>query len=86
MAVEFQLPELGENIETVDVSSVLVAVGDVVRADDPVIEVLTARTAHGVPGSRGATARSSPLRSSRLGYCRRSLRRRSARMASSLLG
>ena len=46
---ELTLPELGENIETVDVSSVLVAVGDVVRADDPVIEVETEKASLEVP-------------------------------------
>ena len=33
------LPELGENIEVADVSAVLVAVGDVIQRDQPVIEV-----------------------------------------------
>ena len=46
---ELTLPELGENIETADVSAVLVAVGDVVRADDPVIEVETEKASLEVP-------------------------------------
>jgi pyruvate dehydrogenase E2 component (dihydrolipoamide acetyltransferase) len=46
---ELTLPELGENIETVDVSSVLVAVGDRVRVEDPVIEVETEKASLEVP-------------------------------------
>ena len=38
---ELKLPELGENIDAVEVSTVLVAVGDVVKRDQPVIEVET---------------------------------------------
>ena len=38
---ELKLPELGEGIETVDVSAVLVGEGDFIRRDQPVIEVPT---------------------------------------------
>lgn len=47
-----RLPELGENIEIVDVSAVLVSVGDVVQADQPVIEVETEKASLEVPASQ----------------------------------
>jgi len=46
---ELKLPELGENIETVDVSAVLVSVGDLIRRDQPVIEVETEKASLEVP-------------------------------------
>jgi pyruvate dehydrogenase E2 component (dihydrolipoamide acetyltransferase) len=46
---ELRLPELGENIESADVSAVLVAVGDLVRRDQPVIEVETEKASLEVP-------------------------------------
>jgi pyruvate dehydrogenase E2 component (dihydrolipoamide acetyltransferase) len=46
---ELKLPELGENIEQVDVSAVLVSVGDFVRRDQPVIEVETEKASLEVP-------------------------------------
>ncbi len=46
---ELKLPELGENIDTVEVSGVLVAVGDEVRRDQPVIEVETEKASLEVP-------------------------------------
>ena len=48
---ELKLPELGENIETVDVSAILVAVGDQVRLDQPVIEVETEKASLEVPST-----------------------------------
>ena len=38
---ELRLPELGENIETAEVTAVLVTVGDLIARDQPVIEVET---------------------------------------------
>ena len=49
------LPELGENIETVTVSSVLVAEGDVVRKDQPVVEVETEKASLEVPATAAGT-------------------------------
>ena len=46
---ELKLPELGEGIDKVDVSAVLVAVGDLVRRDQPVIEVETEKASLEVP-------------------------------------
>jgi pyruvate dehydrogenase E2 component (dihydrolipoamide acetyltransferase) len=55
MPKEFTLPELGENIETVEVSSVLVAEGDRIRKDQPVVEVETEKASLEVPAPYDAT-------------------------------
>ena len=47
--VEFKLPELGENIETADVTKVLVEVGDTVEVDQSVIEIETDKATVEVP-------------------------------------
>ena len=39
--MDFKLPNLGENIESGDIVNVLVKEGDVIRANQPVIEVET---------------------------------------------
>lgn len=49
MAVEFKLPELGENIDSAEVVRVLVSVGDIVKKEQPVIEVETDKAAVEVP-------------------------------------
>lgn len=49
--VEVKLPELGEGIETVEVSAVLVAVGDEVERDQPLIEVETEKASLEVPST-----------------------------------
>ena len=49
MTNEVVLPELGENIETAEVSAVLVSVGDTIRRDQPVIEVETEKANLEVP-------------------------------------
>ena len=49
MAIDFALPELGENIETGDVVRVLVAVGDTIAADQPVVELETDKATIEVP-------------------------------------
>ena len=41
MAIELKLPELGENVETADVVGILVAKGDAVTIDQPVLELET---------------------------------------------
>ena len=38
MAIEFKLPELGEGIDEADVLKVLVAPGDVIEVDQPLLE------------------------------------------------
>lgn len=49
MAIEFKLPELGEGVESGDVLKVLVAAGDQVRADQPVLELETDKATVEVP-------------------------------------
>ena len=51
MAVEFTLPELGENVEKGDVIRVLVSPGDVVKADQAVLELETDKATIEVPTS-----------------------------------
>ncbi len=57
MATEFKLPELGENIESGKVTSVMVAVGDAIEKDQPVIEVETDKAALEVPSSVSGTVK-----------------------------
>jgi pyruvate dehydrogenase E2 component (dihydrolipoamide acetyltransferase) len=51
MATELKLPELAENVETVTVSRVLVAVGDRIEVDQSILEVETDKAAAEVPAS-----------------------------------
>jgi pyruvate dehydrogenase E2 component (dihydrolipoyllysine-residue acetyltransferase) len=51
MSVEFKLPELGENVEKGDVVRVLVAPGDVIKADQSVLELETDKATIEVPSS-----------------------------------
>lgn len=49
MSAEFRLPDLGENIESGDVVSLLVAEGDEVQADQPVLELETDKAVIEIP-------------------------------------
>mgnify|MGYP001102794053 CR=1 FL=1 len=51
MSVEFKLPVLGENIASGTVSKIMVAVGDAVAIDQPVIEVETDKAVLEIPSS-----------------------------------
>lgn len=51
MAIEFKLPELGENIESADVINVLVKEGDVIQKDQSVIEIETDKATVEVPSN-----------------------------------
>jgi len=51
MPTEFTLPELGENVEKGDVVRVLVSPGDVVKADQPVLELETDKATIEVPST-----------------------------------
>ena len=55
MSVEFTLPELGENVEKGDVIRVLVKPGDVVKADQAVLELETDKATIEVPSSVSGT-------------------------------
>lgn len=49
--VQFRLPELGENVEKGDLLKVLVAVGDLISAEQPVLELETEKATLEVPSS-----------------------------------
>lgn len=51
VATEFVLPDLGENISSVDVTAVLVAEGDTIAVDDPVLEIETEKSGFDVPST-----------------------------------
>jgi len=51
MATEFKLPELGENIETADVTNVLVKEGDMIKKDQAIIEIETDKATIEVPST-----------------------------------
>ena len=53
MAVEFKLPSLGENIESGEVVAVLVAVGDTISVEQPVLELETDKATVEVPSDVG---------------------------------
>ena len=55
MAIEFPLPQLGENITEADVVKVLVAAGDAVAVDQPLIEVETEKATLEVPAPTAGT-------------------------------
>ncbi len=49
MASEFKLPTLGENVESGTVTNIFVNVGDVVKPDDPILELETDKAVLEVP-------------------------------------
>jgi pyruvate dehydrogenase E2 component (dihydrolipoamide acetyltransferase) len=51
MSKEFKLPELGENIESADVISVLVKAGDKIEKEQGIIEIETDKATVEVPSS-----------------------------------
>lgn len=51
MATEFKLPELGENIESADIVTVLVKVGDMVEKEQSIIEIETDKATIEVPSN-----------------------------------
>jgi len=51
MATEFKIPELGENVVKGDVTRILVKVGDIIRVDQPVVELETDKATVEVPSS-----------------------------------
>jgi len=54
-SVEFNMPDLGENVKNGDIVGVLVSVGETVREDQPVIELETDKAVIEVPSSVGGT-------------------------------
>lgn len=61
MATEVKLPELGEGIEQAEVVRVLIAVGDTVEADQPLLEIETDKATVEVPAPVGGTITSVPV-------------------------
>jgi pyruvate dehydrogenase E2 component (dihydrolipoamide acetyltransferase) len=57
MPTEFKLPELGENVPAGDVVRVLVAPGDTIAKDQPVVELETDKATIEVPSSVAGTVR-----------------------------
>ncbi len=55
MTTTITIPELGEGIDTVDVVSVLVKVGDTIEIDQPLIEVETDKAAVEIPATIAGT-------------------------------
>ena len=55
MAIEFKLPELGENIESGDLVRVIVSPGAQVHEGDPVIELETDKAVIEVPSTISGT-------------------------------
>ena len=49
MAIELKLPNVGENVDSAKVVRVLVAVGDSVQKDQPVVEIETDKATLEVP-------------------------------------
>src|SRR3954467_6422990 len=57
MAIDFTLPELGENIAAGDVLRVLVKAGDTIAKDQPVLELETDKATIEVPSSVAGTVK-----------------------------
>src|SRR5919106_280731 len=57
MPTEFKLPELGENVTAGDVVRVLVAAGDTIAKDQPVVELETDKATIEVPSSVAGTVK-----------------------------
>ncbi len=55
MATEFKVPELGEGVESASVAKVLVAAGDTVRKDQPVVELESDKAVAEVPCDTAGT-------------------------------
>ncbi|MGH9859063.1 MAG: 2-oxo acid dehydrogenase subunit E2 [Candidatus Acidiferrales bacterium] len=57
MATEFKLPELGENVESGDVTKILVAPGDSIAKDQAVVELETEKATIEVPSPTAGTVK-----------------------------
>ena len=71
MAYEFKLPDLGEGLTEGEVARWLVAEGQEVAEDDPLVEIQTDKTTVEIPRPRRASDEDSGAegRSSRSGPC-----------------
>ena len=57
MLTEFKLPGLGENIKSGVVTKIMVKVGDIIKQDQPVIELETEKAVLEVPCSFGGVVK-----------------------------
>ena len=55
MTIEIKLPELGENIESADVTAVLVKAGDKIEDEQPLLEIETDKASVEVPSDTAGT-------------------------------
>ena len=73
MAYEFKLPDLGEGLTEGEVARWLVAEGDEIAEDQPLVEIQTDKTTVEIPspaaGSRDEASSSPRATSSRSGRC-----------------
>ncbi len=56
--IEIRLPELGEGITSVEISDILVAQGDTLKVDDPIIVVETEKASMEIPTTEAGTVES----------------------------
>ena len=55
MAIELKIPDIGENIEEIQVVKVLVSVGDSIVNDQPVLELETGKAVVEIPADQAGT-------------------------------
>ena len=65
MAFEFHLPDIGEGVVEGEIVSWKVKVGDVVKLDQPIVEIMTDKATVEIPSPRATTARARSARSAR---------------------
>lgn len=58
MIIEIKLPVLGEGVDSGTVAGVLVAIGDTVKPDDPIVELETDKAVIEVPSGEGGVVKS----------------------------
>ena len=62
MMIQFKLPELGENIESGDITSVLVKVGDTVQKDQTLLELEAGKASMEIPSPAAGVIKAFPLK------------------------
>ncbi|MCF7855332.1 MAG: biotin/lipoyl-binding protein, partial [Candidatus Pacebacteria bacterium] len=55
MSTEFKLPELAEGVESAEITQILVAVGDSIEEEQPVLELETGKATAEIPSSVAGT-------------------------------
>ena len=59
--IDIKLPELGEGINEVEVSEILVKIGDKINNDDPIIVLETEKASMEIPSNQSGIVRWGPL-------------------------